>query len=246
MVLAVLLIIGGTEQNPGPVVEVENTVRLICTGCSRNLKSGFQCELCGRWYHYSCGNVKALAAERENWNCDKCRTERVRMLQEVLQNALRQIDELKARNLKLEEKLLLVEAGKMDTVPAKQKVVKCMVVGDLVLRNGRAEQADTKVECFPGIKTKQLHIVIASRDLGSPETVIIHAGTNDLRKTRNIDFVMGEVPAYALVPTAKKKLPNCRLVLSGVVRRRDVSWRRTEALYDRFDWVSKRLGTYLR
>jgi hypothetical protein len=28
MVLAVLLIIGGIEQNPGPVVEVENTVRL--------------------------------------------------------------------------------------------------------------------------------------------------------------------------------------------------------------------------
>jgi hypothetical protein len=35
MVLAVLLIIGG-EQNPGPVVEVENTVRLLCTGCGRN------------------------------------------------------------------------------------------------------------------------------------------------------------------------------------------------------------------
>ena len=28
MVLAVLLVIGGVEQNPGPVVEVENTVRL--------------------------------------------------------------------------------------------------------------------------------------------------------------------------------------------------------------------------
>jgi len=28
MVLALLLVIGGAEQNPGPVVEVENTVRL--------------------------------------------------------------------------------------------------------------------------------------------------------------------------------------------------------------------------
>ena len=51
MVLAVLLVIGGVEQNPGPVVEVENTVRLLSTGCGRNLKSGIQCELCGRWYH---------------------------------------------------------------------------------------------------------------------------------------------------------------------------------------------------
>ena len=42
--------------------------------------------------------MKAKAAERENWSCDKCRTEKVRMLQEDLQNALRQIDELKARN----------------------------------------------------------------------------------------------------------------------------------------------------
>ena len=32
VVLAMLLIIGGVEQNPGPVVEVENTVRLLCTG----------------------------------------------------------------------------------------------------------------------------------------------------------------------------------------------------------------------
>jgi hypothetical protein len=48
MILAVLLVIGGVEQNPGPVVEVEDTVRLLCTGCGRNLKSGTQCELCGR------------------------------------------------------------------------------------------------------------------------------------------------------------------------------------------------------
>ena len=69
-------------------MEVENTMRLLCTGCSRNLKSGIRCELCGRWYHYSCGSVKAQAAERENWNCDKCRTEKLRMLQEDLQKTL--------------------------------------------------------------------------------------------------------------------------------------------------------------
>jgi hypothetical protein len=32
VVLAILLIIGGIEQNPGPVVEVENTVRLYVLG----------------------------------------------------------------------------------------------------------------------------------------------------------------------------------------------------------------------
>ena len=76
---------------------------------------------------------------------------------------------------------------------------------------------DMKVECFPGIKTEQLHRVMEKRDLFSPDTVINHVGTNDLRTTRNLDFVMGEV--YALVSTAKKQLPNNRLVLSGVLRR---------------------------
>jgi len=44
------------------------------------------------------------------------------MLQEDLQNAVRTIDELKARNRVLEAKLLLVGARKRDTVPAKQKL----------------------------------------------------------------------------------------------------------------------------
>jgi hypothetical protein len=59
MVLSVLLVIGGVEQNPGPVEEGENITQAICIGCSRNLWLGIQCELCGSWYHYSCGNVKA-------------------------------------------------------------------------------------------------------------------------------------------------------------------------------------------
>ena len=59
VVLAMLLIIVGVEKNPGPFVEMENTMRILCTVCARNLKSGIQCVLCGRWYNYSCGSVKA-------------------------------------------------------------------------------------------------------------------------------------------------------------------------------------------
>jgi hypothetical protein len=88
MVLAALLMIGGIEQNPGPVVEVENTVRLLCTGCGRNLKSGIKSEPFGLWYHYNYRSVKTQAAERVNWNCDKCRIKKVRMLHDELQNVL--------------------------------------------------------------------------------------------------------------------------------------------------------------
>jgi hypothetical protein len=75
-VLAILLVTGGVEQNPSPSVEGENAIQLVCTGCGRNLKSGIQCELCGSLYNYSCRNVKVQMAEREKWNCEKCKTER--------------------------------------------------------------------------------------------------------------------------------------------------------------------------
>jgi hypothetical protein len=87
-----------------------------------------------------------------------------------------------------------------------------MVVGDSVVRCVGAEHTEMMVECFPGIKTEQLHKVIDQRDLGSPETVIIHVGTNDLRTTKNLDLVMGEV--YTLMTTAKVKCPRYDVFVS--------------------------------
>ena len=72
-----------------------------------------------------------------------------------------------------------------------------------------AEHSDMVVEYLPGIKTERLHRVIEKTDLCSPETVIIHVGTNDLKTTRNLVFVMGEL--YVLLDTANRRLPNSRL-----------------------------------
>ena len=47
-VIATLLVIGGEELNPGPV---DNVVKVLCSGCDKNLMSGTQCDSCGRWYH---------------------------------------------------------------------------------------------------------------------------------------------------------------------------------------------------
>jgi hypothetical protein len=114
------------------------------------------------------------------------------------------------------------------------------MIGDSILRKVGEEHSDMKVECLPRVKTKQLHRVIEVSNLGSPESVIIHGGTTDMRTTRNLEFVKGEV--YALASTAQRKLSNCRLVLSGVLRPSDVSWRRVRALNNRYDWVAKYLG----
>jgi hypothetical protein len=103
-----------------------------------------------------------------------------------LESAVGQIDELKARNRKIETKLQTAVSGNANTMPTKQKVTKYVVIGDSVLRNVGAEHTDITVECLSGFKTGQLHGVIEKRDLGSPETAIIHAGTNDFRSMRNL------------------------------------------------------------
>jgi hypothetical protein len=101
--LAVLLVIDGVEKNPGPGVEAEKILQVFRSGCDRNLKSGTQCNTCGHWFQNSCGNVKAQVAESSKWTCGKCRSEKLRLLEEKLHNALLQIEELTRMNKTLEE-----------------------------------------------------------------------------------------------------------------------------------------------
>ena len=49
------------------------------------------------------------------------------------------------------------------------------------------------VECFLGIGTEQLYRVLENRDIWSTDTVVIHVGTNDIKRNLNLDCVMGEV-----------------------------------------------------
>ena len=73
--------------------------------------------------------------------------------------------------------------------------------------------------------------VIEKRDLGCPDSVIIHEGTNDLRRTGYLNYVMGDV--YELVNTAKSKSSAFMVVLTGVLWRGDVSWQRIGAVNNR-------------
>ena len=115
----------------------------------------------------------------------------------------------------------------------------CLVLGDSIIRNVGIECSDIKVECFPDIRTEQLQRVIENRDLGSPDTVVIHVGTNDLR-TGNLDYVMGDV--YNLVNMAKTKFSKFIVVLSGMLWRRDMSRWHIGAINSRQEWVAKMLG----
>ena len=83
----VLLVIGGVEKNPGPGLGAEKIMQVLCSGCDRNLKLGTPRDTCQCWFHNSCGKVKVQVAESGKWVCDKRRLERLRLLEEKLQNA---------------------------------------------------------------------------------------------------------------------------------------------------------------
>jgi hypothetical protein len=164
-----------------------------------------------------------------------------------MQNALLEIDDLTRKNKALEEQLRLAtagrEVGRRDTVPAGREGGECLVLGDSIVRNVRNECTDMKVECSPGIRTEQLQKVIVKRDLGSPDAVVIHVGTNELKRIENLDNIMGD--AYDLINTVKTKFSTHRAVLSGMLRRRDVSWQSNGAVNGRLEWVKNILGVAL-
>jgi hypothetical protein len=89
------------------------------------------------------------------------------------------------------------EVGRRDTVPGHHKGGECLVLGDSIIQNVGTECSGRKVECFPGIRTEQLQRFIEKIDLGSPDSVVIHVGTNELRIAGNLDYVMRDV--YELV-----------------------------------------------
>jgi hypothetical protein len=183
-------------------------------------------------------------AESGKWNSESCRYERLRVLEEKLKDAQIQIEELKRKNEALEDQLLLAgkvkDGGERDKEKGNPRSAKCLVLGDSIVRNVGAGNTDMRVECFPGIRTDQLRRVIENRDLGCADAVIFHVGANEVRGSRNLDYLMGEI--YDLVNTGKALFPGSKLVLSGVLRRRGVSWRRVGAANDRLEWVAANLG----
>jgi hypothetical protein len=89
------------------------------------------------------------------------------------------------------------------------------------------------------IGTEQLHTVIEKRYLGSPDTVVIYTSANDLRRAGNLYYVMGDV--YYIENMAKTKFSTSTVVLSGDLRRPDLSWRCIGAVNKIYEWVAKTL-----
>ena len=152
-------------------------------------------------------------------------------MEEKLRDAQIQIEELKRRNKALEDQLLLTEnvkpVGKGDTVTIKPVGEKWLVLGYSTVRNVGAENSNMSVEGFVGKRAVQLRRVLENWDLGNSDAVVIHVETNDVRRSRNLDYIMGEV--YDIVNTSKATFPGSRLVLSSVLSYKGVNWRRVRS-----------------
>jgi DNA repair exonuclease SbcCD ATPase subunit len=78
--------------------------------------------------------VKAQVVESGKGVCDKCRSERLRELEEKLQDTLQEIDALTRKNKTLEEQLQLATAGRKTSRHEKMqghpKGGECLVLGD--------------------------------------------------------------------------------------------------------------------
>jgi hypothetical protein len=78
-------------------------------------------------------------------------------------------------------------------VNVKTGETKCIVLGNSIIRNVEVDKSDMEVECFLGIRAEQLRTVMENKVLGCPHTVIMRVEKNDVRRSRNLDYIMGEV-----------------------------------------------------
>jgi hypothetical protein len=62
----------------------------------------------------------------------------------------------------------------MGMVDVKPGGAECLVLGDSIVRNVGAANANTRVECFPGIRDDQLRRVMENIYFGRSDSVVIH------------------------------------------------------------------------
>jgi tRNA A37 methylthiotransferase MiaB len=106
-----------------------------------------------------------------------------------------QIEHLKRKDEGLEDQLQVAvagcEAGRRDTALKQHGSSQCLVLGDSIIRNVKTEHMS--VQCFLSFINEQLKRVVENRKLGKPDTILIHLGTKDLRRSVNVHYDSGEV-----------------------------------------------------
>lgn len=98
----------------------------------------------------------------------------------------------------------------------------------------------TKVNCFPGISVEQLcDLLNVTESNEGVRLVVLHVGSNNLRNTQ-LDYIVGEL--WNVVEQTKKVFPRAKIVISAVLMRRDVPFRRVSLLNREIAWMCGRLN----
>lgn len=237
LILAVLLVIGGVELNPGPVESVK------CGVCKNNLRTGLLCITCSTWFHFSCQKLKRDQHIEENWRCRECmRDIAVETTDTEIESLKKEVAELKGKLLQAEERLREMEAEnrrlREERHGEASEEKQILVVGDSMVRHVGQGNRDLEVLCYPGIRVEEVKLKLEQQERRDKKTVILHVGTNDLRG--RYEYVMGDM--YDLVVRTKELYPQAKIIISGIVRRRDFHWTRIGRLNKAFDWVADRTG----
>ncbi|KAJ4443069.1 hypothetical protein ANN_04719 [Periplaneta americana] len=146
--LAMLLVIGGVELNPGPVEPVK------CGICRNNLRTGLLCSICSKWFHFSCQKRKRDQHIEKNWRCKECMRDIVVTTDTEIELLKKEVAELKGKLQQMEERLREMEAENRRLCEERHgeasKEKQILLIGDSVVRHVGQEN-DLEVVCYPGI-----------------------------------------------------------------------------------------------
>ncbi|PSN30711.1 hypothetical protein C0J52_26431 [Blattella germanica] len=100
-----------------------------------------------------------------------------------------------------------------------------------MVRHVGQKPSDLYVDCFPGIRIEGLGHQMERQGKKEVETVILQVGTIDMRQPT--DHIMEDM--HDLGTAAKRLYPTAKIIISGVIRRRDLNWRQIGKVNEAFD-----------
>lgn len=228
-----------------------------CQVCKRAVRNGVQCGDCKGSFHFSCSMFKLEECVEDNWRCCGCGKKKEKSVlaekNATINRLMKELEEEKERvkALTIENEELKLRCSKSDDggmVGKEGKVKKCddiLVLGDSLIRYSGdvCRREGAVVECLPGIRSEQLGRKIESMvDKREEKVVLIHVGTNDIKRAISDDHVVGEI--YDLCTVAKQKFKNAKIIVSGIIKRRDVSIKRIDNINRGIDWICYKKGLH--
>ena len=111
-----------------------------------------------------------------------------------------------------------------------------LVMGDSMIKHVGLKSATVNI--YRGIRAEQLCKKVEEinpGEVGDPEIIVLHVGTNNVIGSQNADEVMAEV--YELIRCTKKKFPKAKVVVNSIIIRRDVNFSYLRQINENLRWA---------